>query len=1368
MWNTTYIRKSNSNPVNGKVKDGSRFSLSTFRNAQDSTVTVIANWVPNVYHVHYGWEKYTNSSTSPATETDKVVKDYHYETAVQIADGVEPPDYSDLHVHFMGWELVSSEWAGLSADQKVLAADGATDIRELNPGDTFTMPGEDLYFIARYNADTVSVTYKPGEGTGAPVIEHPVYNSSHVVKTFGDTGFTPPENQSFSGWKLTIGGADSTKYTTEPGIPIEHLTDNIVYTAQYKDNLYTVKYELENGSADPNSDLAALLGTGSAYALPPESDPVKVGKTVQVADPLEVGGYIFTGWKLNGTPVGATVTMQSGGVTLTGTFEPVTYTLHYLTNRKAADSGTVDDSEVGEPVTFQRKNLQKDGTGEYYAFSADRTPETPAGYTFTGWSTTRTGEDNTAPKLYVVCTANPDSVSPYYVYGQWRNWNYLVQYQTAHGTAPDPQPFTLSEVMTGEARISQTVPAESGYDFLSWVISNGISKTFHKDDLSDNEKNVIPRALFVENAEGGSGVATAIAHWNKLYRLHFDLDGGRYEGGTKNSIDAKEFAFEEDVTSAKMSDIGVTLPTDMTKADGSTFDKWQLEIRDSSGNVTKTLTYNAGDIPLSEFILLDGRFTATLKALWKAPDAHEVTYLLTADSALQGTATPSEAPHAKDETFRVAQPLTAKGYTFSGWYQVENESDITDSTEEIRDAREFTMPAHDVTFWGRFTVNSYPVQYYDSNGTTQLTSFRKPYGTEITVGQDETGTEITPEMDGYHFVRWERMTGSQTTGSDGQEIPSPVTSGTTQTFRMPDGTVKYRAVYEKLYTLVYNANGGSNPLPASVNFAAQEKAGSTQPFDYTEATLPTREHYRFLGWNTSSEGTSRQESVTVAYGDSYSLDGDSERFIVPVYALWEGSCTVTYTVENAPEGYDVPESFRRFAGDQFPVEAVPELTGYDFSGWHYNDNGTDKVYANGETFTMPSKNVTFTGSFTPWIYTLFFKDSLTDADFGSQTVTYSQFSANGSGILIERNDPEKSGFTFKGWDKSKTSTAPAYQKGDSVTGFDQNRAATVYAIWAKDLRVTYEIRLLGGNNDPSASSYEVPVDETVYHPGDSVTVAPKLNVEGYEFHGWQKDGEDVTAFDMPSESVVLIGWFTKPGGDEVVHITYRSGIPKDAADYKPDMNEPYDVPITKGQPHKIIAHDSDLLRYVRDTTKYTFLGWKVTNASSGGSGTHPAPRSGGNDDGLMADGATIQNVDSSITLTGQWKEVSTKTFKLTYDGNGATSGNVPVDTTAYKGGESVLVAAQGNLARTGCTFKEWNTRKDGSGKGYRGGQDAINMPQSDVTLYAIWVNNDGKIVPSPGTGESNVPIALAFSAFTLSLFSIAVLIRRKHRNSAKA
>ena len=123
---------------------------------------------------------------------------------------------------------------------------------------------------------------------------------------------------------------------------------------------------------------------------------------------------------------------------------------------------------------------------------------------------------------------------------------------TAHGTAPDSQTFTLGQVMTGEARISQTIPTESGYDFRSWIITNGGSKTFEKDKLNNDDENVIPRTLFVESASNENGVATANAKWNKLYRLTFDLNGGKYNSGSNDSMESVNFSFADDITGATL------------------------------------------------------------------------------------------------------------------------------------------------------------------------------------------------------------------------------------------------------------------------------------------------------------------------------------------------------------------------------------------------------------------------------------------------------------------------------------------------------------------------------------------------------------------------------------------------------------------------------------------------------------------------------------------------------------------------------------------------------------------------------------------------------------------------------------------------
>ena len=133
------------------------------------------------------------------------------------------------------------------------------------------------------------------------------------------------------------------------------------------------------------------------------------------------------------------------------------------------------------------------------------------------------------------------------------------------------------------------------------------------------------------------------------------------------------------------------------------------------------------------------------------------------------------------------------------------------------------------------------------------------------------------------------------------------------------------------------------------------------------------------------------------------------------------------------------------------------------------------------------------------------------------------------------------------------------------------------------------------------------------------------------------------------------------------------------------------------------------------------------------------------------------------TSTG---EPDDTTFTVTYKANGGT-GNVPKDENQYSAGATVPVASKGDLVRTGCTFKEWNTKPDGSGAGYKGDGSDSFVIRSDTTLYAIWLDGSGKNVPSPGTGESSLPIIIAFNAALLSLAALAFIMSNERRKTAK-
>jgi len=82
---------------------------------------------------------------------------------------------------------------------------------------------------------------------------------------------------------------------------------------------------------------------------------------------------------------------------------------------------------------------------------------------------------------------------------------------------------------------------------------------------------------------------------------------------------------------------------------------------------------------------------------------------------------------------------------------------------------------------------------------------------------------------------------------------------------------------------------------------------------------------------------------------------------------------------------------------------------------------------------------------------------------------------------------------------------------------------------------------------------------------------------------------------------------------------------------------------------------------------------------------------------------------------------SSTSYTVTYSGNGATGGTVPVDSNKYASGATVTVLGNsGNLVNAGYTFSGWNTAANGSGTAYAGSA-TFAMGSSNIVLYAQWV-----------------------------------------------
>ena len=139
-------------------------------------------------------------------------------------------------------------------------------------------------------------------------------------------------------------------------------------------------------------------------------------------------------------------------------------------------------------------------------------------------------------------------------------------------------------------------------------------------------------------------------------------------------------------------------------------------------------------------------------------------------------------------------------------------------------------------------------------------------------------------------------------------------------------------------------------------------------------------------------------------------------------------------------------------------------------------------------------------------------------------------------------------------------------------------------------------------------------------------------------------------------------------------------------------------------------------------TGYTFTGWKTAPSS----GTSYSPE------------GTITGISSDITLYAQWSEGTR--YAVTYNGNGATSGSVPVDASSpYASGSNVTVLDNsGSLALDNYTFDGWATANDGTGTSYAAG-GTISGIAADVELFAKWKQTVTLATGSQGSGDNITP-----------------------------
>ena len=343
-----------------------------------------------------------------------------------------------------------------------------------------TMPDRNVTYTAKWSINQYTISFNTDGGNEiAPITQN--YNTKVNFNQIPvKKGYT------FTGW--------------DKKVPDVMPAGNVVLTAQWKKDVYTISYNLNGGTAD---------------------NPAKyeVDSSVITLKRPQRTGYTFTGW--TGTGIDG---MAMDPVITTGSTGNRSYTANWKENSYVIQFILYGDGATGSMDEMQLKYTDK------VAINANKFKRT--GYTFAGWSR-QAGTEKLYDDEEVISGLAAGDNERITLYPVWTANDYTVHLDTKDGEAIDDLVFTYDK------KYELPTASRYGYTFLGWCVEDGGTVTYKPGDSADNLT--------------GEGTVTLYASWslNKTFtyshpysyrvtddsdeepvKLHFFIDGA---SGTSTS-----------------------------------------------------------------------------------------------------------------------------------------------------------------------------------------------------------------------------------------------------------------------------------------------------------------------------------------------------------------------------------------------------------------------------------------------------------------------------------------------------------------------------------------------------------------------------------------------------------------------------------------------------------------------------------------------------------------------------------------------------------------------------------------------------------------------------------------------------------------
>ncbi|WP_419022593.1 InlB B-repeat-containing protein, partial [Holdemanella sp.] len=264
--------------------------------------------------------------------------------------------------------------------------------------------------------------------------------------------------------------------------------------------------------------------------------------------------------------------------------------------------------------------------------------------------------------------------------------------------------------------------------------------------------------------------------------------------------------------------------------------------------------------------------------------------------------------------------LTLSGCTADGWYMTNASGTVYRQYFDTGDATKFYAHWNCSSSGGETgggetpTPTTYTVKYDANGGTGAPSNQTKKQGESLTI------STAKPTKTGYTFTSWN-------TKKDGTGTKYDIGASYTV-----DAELTLYAQYKEntvTYAVKYDANGGENAPKEQTKTKGKELVLST--------TVPTKEGYKFVNWNTKKDGTGTSYNA----GSKYTTEAS-----VTLYAQYEKELNeeeTKYTITFYTNDGTTEKSTKVVnKGDKVVKPEDPTREGYTFDGWYdKKENGKE-------------------------------------------------------------------------------------------------------------------------------------------------------------------------------------------------------------------------------------------------------------------------------------------------------------------------------------------------------------------------------------------------------------------------------------------